>query len=103
MKKLRTGGGCCGSHEAAKKKVRVSDHNQEHYPFAARLTIDGMTCSNCVRKVENALKRLDGVWAAVDLGQRSARVLMKACLPEDVLRTVVQEEEYTVLRCEEEK
>ena len=72
--KMRHGGGCCGSHEAAEKKVKVADKNKDHYPYEVTLTIDGMTCSNCSRRVENALNRLDGVWAKVDLGERKADV-----------------------------
>ncbi len=68
VKKLRAGGGCCGPHEAAEKKVRVADRDKSHYPYTAVLRVDGMTCSNCVRRVENALNRLDGVWAEADLG-----------------------------------
>ena len=30
--KMRHGGGCCGSHEAAEKKVKVADKNKDHYP-----------------------------------------------------------------------
>ena len=41
-------------------------------PYTAVLQVDGMTCSNCVRRVENALNRLDGVWAEADLGQDGA-------------------------------
>ena len=28
--KMRNGGGCCGSHEAAEKKVKVADKNKDH-------------------------------------------------------------------------
>ncbi|MFR6379321.1 MAG: heavy-metal-associated domain-containing protein [Evtepia sp.] len=75
--KMRRGGGCCGSHEAAEKKVKVADKNKDHYPYEVTLTIDGMTCSNCSRRVENALNSLDGVWAKVDLGERKADVRLK--------------------------
>ena len=68
VRKLRQGGGCCGGHEPAEKKVKVADRDKRHYPYTVTLTVDGMTCGNCVRRVENALNRLDGVWAEVDLG-----------------------------------
>lgn len=70
VRKLRQGGGCCGGHEPAEKKVKVADRDKRHYPYTVTLTVDGMTCGNCVRRVENALNRLDGVWAEVDLGAR---------------------------------
>ena len=82
IRKLRYGGGCCGEHEGAVKKVKVADRDKTHYPYETVLTIDGMTCSNCVRRVENALNQLDGVWAQVDLSSRKAAVRMKQPLPE---------------------
>lgn len=95
--KMRNGGGCCGSHEAAEKKVKVADKNKDHYPYEVTLTIDGMTCSNCSRRVENALNRLDGVWAKVDLGERKADVRLKQAPDNDALRHAVQDVGYTVL------
>lgn len=95
--KMRRGGGCCGSHEAAEKKVKVADKNKDHYPYAVTLTIDGMTCSNCSRRVENALNSLDGVWAKVDLGERKADVRLKQAPNNDALRHAVQDVGYTVL------
>lgn len=61
------------------------------------MTIDGMTCSNCVRRVENALNRLDGVWCTVDLGQRQARLRLKQPADERVLQEAVRQAGYTVL------
>ena len=52
--KMRHGGGCCGSHEAAEKKVKVADKNKDHYPYEVTLIIDGMTCSNCSRRMDLA-------------------------------------------------
>lgn len=100
-KKLRQGGGCCGSHEAAEKKVMVADRDKSHYPYRAVLTIDGMTCSNCARRVENALNRLDGVWATVDLMSRKAELRLKQKPDGDTLRQTVREAGYTVLSLEE--
>ena len=53
-KKLRYGGGCCGEHDAMETKVKVADRNKKHYSYQVVLSIDGMTCSNCSRRVENA-------------------------------------------------
>lgn len=61
------------------------------------MTIDGMTCSNCSRRVENALNSLDGVWAKVDLGERKADVRLKQAPDNDALRHAVQDVGYTVL------
>ena len=79
----------CGS----KTKVTFDGEISEK----ATLTIDGMTCSNCSRRVENALNSLDGVWAKVDLGERKADVRLKQAPDNDALRHAVQDVGYTVL------
>lgn len=95
--KARYGGGCCGTHDAPEKKIKVEDRDKSHYPFTVILSIDGMTCGNCVRRVENALNRLDGVWAQVTLENHQAMVHMKHNIPEDELRKTIRENGYTVL------
>lgn len=97
IRKLRHGGGCCGEHDAPEKKVKVADRDKSHYPYVCCLTIDGMTCANCVRRVENALNRMEGTWAKVDLGTRQARVYLKRPPDETALRQTVREAGYTVL------
>ena len=56
---LTRGGGCCGERDAAAKKVKVEDHNKAHYPHTLVMGVDGMTCQNCQRHVENALRVVD--------------------------------------------
>ena len=95
----RKGGGCCGEHESAEKKVTVSDRNKAHYPYAVLLQIGGMTCENCARKVENALNLLDGTWAVVSISGGSAKVLSKTPLDEAALREAVRGAGYVVIGC----
>lgn len=40
------------------------------------LDVKGMSCSSCVRHIDGALKRLDGV-AQVDVRMREGRVLVR--------------------------
>ena len=84
-KKLRYGGGCCGEHDAMETKVKVADRNKKHYSYQVVLSIDGMTCSNCSRRVENALNQQEGM------------VLLKQPPDPDALRAIVQTAGYTVL------
>lgn len=95
----RKGGGCCGEHESAEKKVTVSDRNKAHYPYAVLLQIGGMTCENCARKVENALNRLDGTWTVVSISGGSAKVLSKTPPDEAALREAVRGAGYVVTGC----
>ena len=95
----RKGGGCCGEHESAEKKVTVSDRNKAHYPYAVLLQIGGMTCENCARKVENALNLLDGTWTVVSISGGSAKVLSKTPPDEAALREAVRGAGYVVTGC----
>ena len=95
---LRHGGGCCGEHDAPAKKVRAADTNKSHYPHRLVMGVDGMTCQNCQRHVENALNVLPGTWAAADLAARSVTVLTKDEADEDVIRQAIRDAGYLPLR-----
>ena len=95
---LRHGGGCCGEHDAPAKKVRAADTNKSHYPHRLVMGVDGMTCQNCQRHVENALNVLPGTWAAVDLAARSVTVLTKDEADEDAIRQAIRDAGYLRLR-----
>ncbi len=91
--------GCCSpSDEEMIKKVKTADRNRDHYRYEALLRIDGMICRNCALKVENALNRLDGVWAKADVSAGKADVLMKEKRNEEELRNAVNDlGPYTVM------
>lgn len=93
--------GCCGSGGDASQRVKVRDKNKSHYPYTAVLTVDGMMCSGCEQRIENALNSMDGVWAKASSSSGSVRVLMKTPISEDTLRTAVNELGiYTVTKTE---
>ena len=98
LRRLRRGENCCGTQELPPPKVRVVDRNTANYPHSAIITIDGMTCANCARHIENALNNLGGTYATVDLGKRYAKVYFKAPYDEAQIRRVVKECGYTVLK-----
>lgn len=95
-RKMRHGGGCCGECMAAEKKLPVRDRNKSHYPYTVQMKIEGMTCERCARRIENALNSLDGVWARVDIGSHTARVLLKNPPDEAKLTQAVIAAGYTV-------
>ena len=98
---LRCGGGCCGEHEAAAKKVRVADRNRSHYPHRLVLGVDGMTCQNCQRHVENALNTLPDTLAEVNLSAQNVTIWTKADADEDALRKAIRDAGYLPLRTTE--
>ena len=96
---LRHGGGCCcGEHEAAAKKVRVADRDRSHYPHRLVLGVDGMTCQNCQRHVENALNAMPGTWAAADLAAQQVSILTKETPDEAAIRQAIRDAGYLPLR-----
>ena len=98
IKKLKKGGDCCPAHEEATKSVKVKDRDKSHYPYEAKLAIDGMSCNNCVRNVENALNALDGTWATVSLEDNIATVLLKNPPDIEKLSKAVADAGYMVLK-----
>ena len=98
IKKLKKGGDCCPEHEEATKSVKVKDRDKSHYPYEAKLAIDGMSCNNCVRNVENALNALDGTWATVSLEDNMAIVLLKNPPDIEKLSKAVTDAGYMVLK-----
>jgi copper chaperone CopZ len=59
--------------------------------------VDGMHCSNCARRIENAFNRRDGLWAKADIGQKKVELLAKQEISEDDCRKIVSGAGYTLL------
>lgn len=95
VKKLKKGGGCCGEHEETVKRARPSMKG-EKMDHAVELTIGGMTCENCARRVENALNGVEGVRARVRLDTHTARVRCAGEPNEAALKEAVRKAGYVV-------
>ncbi|HEY8543299.1 MAG TPA: heavy metal-associated domain-containing protein, partial [Pseudothermotoga sp.] len=55
--------------------------------FKKDFTVTGMTCVNCVRIVEKALKKIDGVkFAAVNLATSTGFIVAQREIPFDEIR-----------------
>lgn len=98
LKKLSSG--CYGSGGGAVKKVPVKDRNEAHYPYSARMQVQGMICANCTKRVENALNTMDGVWASADSAKNQVLVRMKVRRTEQELEEAVRGAGYTVISVE---
>ena len=100
---LNHGGGCCGEHDAPAKKVKASDTNKSHYLHRLVMGVDGMTCQNCQRHVENALNILPDTLAEVDLSAQKVTVWTKADADEDAIRQAIRDAGYLPLRTTEKE
>lgn len=100
--KLKKKGGtsCCSSGGYTLKRRRVEDKNPRHYPISKRLAVEGMTCENCVIRVENALNFQPGAWAKADLKTGSVLLRLKSDIPEEELRALLKDVGYEMTGAE---
>jgi copper chaperone CopZ len=95
--RIKYGSSCCGEHDAADKKVRVKDKNKKNYPYTYVLNVDGMHCSNCARRIENAFNKTEGRWAEADVGRKEVILRTKREESERDLSGIVSGAGYTML------
>lgn len=62
------------------------------------LNIEGMVCMNCVKHVEQALRKTPGIKEVeVNLDEKSARVQMDRNVPDDILKSAIEEAGYQLV------
>lgn len=63
------------------------------------MNIEGMVCGNCVKHVDKALREIEGITQVeVSLEKKMAQVQLNQDVPDDVLKTAVEEAGYQVVR-----
>ena len=100
---LNHGGCCCGEHDAPARKVKAADTNKSHYLHRLVMGVDGMTCQNCQRHVENALNAMADTLAEADLSAQKVTVWTKADADEDAIRQAIRDAGYLPLRTTEKE
>lgn len=100
---LNHGGGCCGEHDGPARKVKAADTNKSHYLHHLVMGVDGMTCQNCQRHVENALNAMTDTLAEADLSAQKVTVWTKADADEDAIRQAIRDAGYLPLRTTEKE
>ena len=81
--------GCNGNKKAK---------NKDKYAYSQTFKISGTTCSNCAKRIENALNELDGVWADVNFESASAEVRAKSEINTDTICSIVARLGYSAVR-----
>ncbi|MBR6094538.1 MAG: cation transporter [Lachnospiraceae bacterium] len=100
IRKIKYGSSCCGGKDPMPARVKVKDKNKSHYPYTYRLKIDGMHCSGCVRKLENAFHSEEGLWANVSLEKREVLLRSKSELESRRVGKIVAGAGFTLLSFE---
>lgn len=66
-----------------------------------RISIEGMSCGHCAKRVEDALKQINGIKAVkVNLEGKNAEVTLKADVSNDILKSAVEDIGYEVTNVE---
>ena len=66
------------------------------------MIIEGMTCGHCQKRVEEALNKIDGVKAVVDLDNKTAVLQMKHPIEDTILLTTIESIGYEVISIKED-
>ena len=74
----------------------VEDTDESHYPYKYYVSVDGMMCSNCAARVENAINKSGDNWAHVNLGRKRAEVLSKTEKTEEDFTKALKGTDYKV-------
>lgn len=83
--------------QALNNKTNDDNNNKEDQTMTKTMTIEGMMCGHCEARVKKALEALDGVSeAAVSHEAGNAVVTLTAEVADDVLKTAVEDQDYTV-------
>lgn len=91
-----------GSHPSHGDAMNISPaqppNPPDSTPSEQTLAIEGMTCASCVRRVEKALSRVDGVQeVSVNLATERARIrFANGPVAQEVLRKAIESAGYTV-------
>lgn len=85
-------GGCCGGGGS----VRIKGDRIKNVVAVKTMIIDGMHCSNCSSRVQNALNGLGQVNAKVDLNKKQAVVKLGREISDDELKRCIEKCGYSV-------
>ena len=102
-RKILYGSSCCGEKEEAVEHVRAKDIDPSHYPYHYLLKVEGMTCSNCARRVENAFHLTEEALAHVNLGAKQVKLSYKRSVNRQELAKIIDAAGYTLMEFEEER
>lgn len=76
----------------------VNTNNQEEYTMKKTISIEGMSCGNCVHHVKEALSELQGITSVdVNLDTKSAVLEASSEITDEDIKAAVDEVGYDVV------
>lgn len=93
----RTRKGCCETGDDVKiERIKVKAKDVKSYPHKVEVSINGMTCDQCAKRIENAFNGQNGVYAQVDRVKKEAFVYSEQDLDKPTIIRLVREAGYMV-------
>ena len=80
------------------EKITMMDERKGEFQMEKVLNIEGMVCMNCVKHVDKALREIQGMKdVTVDLESKSAKVLLSQEVPDEVLKSTIEDAGYQLV------
>lgn len=93
--------GCCGGEsDGPIQRVKPQDPHKENYLYCQSMKIEGMTCQNCQRRIENLFNQLDGYYMEVNLKKHSAKLYTKQDVSQSEIKQKIASLGYRVTKIE---
>lgn len=94
----------CRAREAGRTLRRDTEAARADYPYETILTVAGMSCGSCARRVEAALNAFEGVSATANAGTETVTIFMRNRLSQKMLLCAVNRAgPFSIIRMEERK
>ena len=95
IRHFRGEGGCCGGGNS----IIEEDKKLSEKEIGKKvIEVSGMTCDNCRKRVKNALNRIDGVEAEVNLKKGTAVIHYSREISDEELAEAVEKAGYSLKR-----
>lgn len=88
--------GCCGGESDNVEMIKPKDKNKDHYPYHYQMDIEGMSCQNCKKRIENAFHKNDGFFMDIHLKKGTAILYTKQVINEEDIRQKIVSLGYQV-------
>lgn len=84
-------GGCCGGGH-----VKVPKKHLSHVLYRKTFTVEGMHCTHCKARVEEAVNDISGVMGKVNLKKKTLTVAYSKAVEDQILAAAIAHAGYTL-------
>lgn len=93
--------GCCGGESETIQSIKPKDKNKKNYSYCKKIGIEGMSCQNCQKRIENLFNQKDGCYLDIHLRKNIGFLYSKTILSNDDIINMIQSIGYHVTNIED--